>query len=164
MNCTEFNERQWLKELHGSYCVLQLAGGVILGVALWLRHDPQTSNLLEIEFDGAQAPSTFYISTYLIYTIFTVCLCACLCCGKSVGVLREPCDKKSFFCHTQPRSWENRIADILCSFALFPHKHCTLYTQPQNPVQCSYQAVYTTGSNIWSGFQTKGWHKINPGT
>lgn len=47
-------------------CMLQLAGGVILGVALWLRHDPKTSNLLELEFDGAHAPSTFYISMYLI--------------------------------------------------------------------------------------------------
>lgn len=47
-------------------CILQLAGGVILGVALWLRHDPQTSNLLELEFEGAHAPSTFYISTYLV--------------------------------------------------------------------------------------------------
>jgi len=47
-------------------CTLQLAGGVILGVALWLRHDPKTSNLLELELDGAHAPSTFYISTYLI--------------------------------------------------------------------------------------------------
>lgn len=46
-------------------CVLQLAGGLILGVALWLRHDPKTSNLLQLEFDGAQAPNTFYISTYL---------------------------------------------------------------------------------------------------
>lgn len=45
--------------------VLQLAGGLILGVALWLRHDPKTSNLLQLEFDGAQAPNTFYISTYL---------------------------------------------------------------------------------------------------
>ena len=44
-------------------CMLQLAGGVILGVALWLRHDQKTSSLLGIEFEGAQAPSTFYIST-----------------------------------------------------------------------------------------------------
>ncbi|KAI3377249.1 hypothetical protein L3Q82_009153, partial [Scortum barcoo] len=41
--------------------IFWLAGGVILGVALWLRHDPKTSNLLELEFDGAHAPSTFYI-------------------------------------------------------------------------------------------------------
>ncbi|TWW67023.1 CD81 antigen [Takifugu flavidus] len=39
----------------------ELAGGLILGVALWLRHDPKTSNLLQLEFDGAQAPNTFYI-------------------------------------------------------------------------------------------------------
>lgn len=55
--------------------MLQLAGGVILGVALWLRHEPKTSNLLELEFDGAHAPSTFYISMYLICTVSTICLC-----------------------------------------------------------------------------------------
>lgn len=54
--------------------MLQLAGGVILGVALWLRHDPKTGNLLELDFDGTPAPSTFYISMYLICTISTVCL------------------------------------------------------------------------------------------
>lgn len=40
----------------------QLAGGVILGVALWLRHDNQTSSLLLLQFEGQQAPGTFYIS------------------------------------------------------------------------------------------------------
>lgn len=48
--------------------LLQLAGGVILGVALWLRHEPKTSNLLDLQFEGTQAPSTFYISTYCIYS------------------------------------------------------------------------------------------------
>lgn len=43
---------------------LQLTGGVILGVALWLRHDPKISTLLGLEYDGNHAPSTFYISTY----------------------------------------------------------------------------------------------------
>lgn len=55
--------------LMGLLCtvLLQLAGGVILGVALWLRHEPKTSNLLDLQFEGNQAPSTFYISTYCIY-------------------------------------------------------------------------------------------------
>lgn len=55
--------------LMGLLCtvLLQLAGGVILGVALWLRHEPKTSNLLELEFEGTQAPNTFYISMYRIY-------------------------------------------------------------------------------------------------
>lgn len=44
----------------------QLAGGVILGVALWLRHDSQTSNLLMLKFEGHQAPGTFYISEYTV--------------------------------------------------------------------------------------------------
>lgn len=44
------------------FSMFQLTGGVILGVALWLRHDPKTSNLLELEFEGTHPPSTFYIS------------------------------------------------------------------------------------------------------
>ena len=63
------------EELHVLCCVLQLAGGVILGVALWLRHDPKTSNLLVLQIDGNQAPNTFYISTYLIFTTTPLCLC-----------------------------------------------------------------------------------------
>lgn len=39
----------------------QLAGGVILGVALWLRHDPQTTNLLYLELGDRPAPNTFYV-------------------------------------------------------------------------------------------------------
>ncbi|KAF7655687.1 hypothetical protein LDENG_00052450, partial [Lucifuga dentata] len=52
--------------------IFWLAGGVILGVALWLRHDPQTSNLLELKFDGAQAPSTFYISVHILIAVGAV--------------------------------------------------------------------------------------------
>ncbi|KAK2853433.1 hypothetical protein Q5P01_006094 [Channa striata] len=52
--------------------IFWLAGCVILGVALWLRHDPQTSNLLELQFDGAQAPSTFYISVHILIAVGAV--------------------------------------------------------------------------------------------
>ncbi|XP_060898884.1 CD81 protein-like [Labrus mixtus] len=52
--------------------IFWLAGGVILGVALWLRHDPKTSNLLELNFDGAQAPSTFYISVHILIAVGAV--------------------------------------------------------------------------------------------
>ncbi|XP_071377865.1 CD81 antigen-like [Centroberyx affinis] len=52
--------------------IFWLAGGVILGVALWLRHDPQTSNLLEIKVDGTQAPSTFYISVHILIAVGAV--------------------------------------------------------------------------------------------
>ncbi|XP_061819703.1 CD81 antigen-like [Nerophis lumbriciformis] len=52
--------------------IFWLAGCVILGVALWLRHDPQTSSLLEINFDGAQAPSTFYISVHILIAVGAV--------------------------------------------------------------------------------------------
>ncbi|XP_039986108.1 CD81 antigen-like [Xiphias gladius] len=52
--------------------IFWLAGGVILGVALWLRHDPKTSNLLDIEFDGAQAPNTFYISVHILIAVGAV--------------------------------------------------------------------------------------------
>ncbi|XP_022599516.1 CD81 antigen [Seriola dumerili] len=52
--------------------IFWLAGGVILGVALWLRHDPKTSNLLELELDGAQAPNTFYISVHILIAVGAV--------------------------------------------------------------------------------------------
>ncbi|XP_034433712.1 CD81 antigen-like [Hippoglossus hippoglossus] len=52
--------------------IFWLAGGVILGVALWLRHDPKTSNLLELEFEGAHAPSTFYISVHILIAVGAV--------------------------------------------------------------------------------------------
>ncbi|XP_054463631.1 CD81 antigen-like [Anoplopoma fimbria] len=52
--------------------IFWLAGGVILGVALWLRHDPKTSNLLELELDGAHAPSTFYISVHILIAVGAV--------------------------------------------------------------------------------------------
>ncbi|KAK9542522.1 hypothetical protein VZT92_000377 [Zoarces viviparus] len=52
--------------------IFWLAGGVILGVALWLRHDPKTSNLLEVELDGAYAPSTFYISVHILIAVGAV--------------------------------------------------------------------------------------------
>ncbi|XP_072242097.1 CD81 antigen-like [Leuresthes tenuis] len=49
--------------------IFWLAGGVILGVALWLRHDSQTSNLLILQFEGHQAPGTFYISVYILIAV-----------------------------------------------------------------------------------------------
>ncbi|XP_051512367.1 CD81 antigen-like [Myxocyprinus asiaticus] len=52
--------------------IFWLAGGVILGVALWLRHDSQTSNLLMLQFEGNQAPGTFYVSVYVLIAIGAV--------------------------------------------------------------------------------------------
>ncbi|XP_076026100.1 CD81 protein-like [Genypterus blacodes] len=52
--------------------IFWLAGGVILGVALWLRHDSQTSNLLILQFEGNQAPGTFYISVYILIAVGAV--------------------------------------------------------------------------------------------
>lgn len=52
--------------------IFWLAGGVILGVALWLRHDSQTSNLLILQLEGTQAPGTFYISVYVLIAIGAV--------------------------------------------------------------------------------------------
>ncbi|XP_031688809.1 CD81 antigen [Oncorhynchus kisutch] len=52
--------------------VFWLAGGVILGVALWLRHDNQTSSLLMQQFEDQQAPSTFYISVYILIAVGAV--------------------------------------------------------------------------------------------
>ncbi|XP_008308664.1 CD81 protein [Cynoglossus semilaevis] len=52
--------------------IFWLTGGVILGVALWLRHDPKTSNLLELEFEGTHPPSTFYISVHILIAVGAV--------------------------------------------------------------------------------------------
>lgn len=46
--------------------IFWLAGGVILGVGLWMRHDPKTSSLMGLEFEGAQVPSTFYMCVYIM--------------------------------------------------------------------------------------------------
>uniref|UniRef100_A0A7N5JJ32 CD81 molecule n=3 Tax=Boreoeutheria TaxID=1437010 RepID=A0A7N5JJ32_AILME len=50
----------------------QLAGGVILGVALWLRHDPQTTNLLYLELGDRPAPNTFYVGIYILIAVGAV--------------------------------------------------------------------------------------------
>uniref|UniRef100_A0A8C1QZY1 CD81 molecule a n=1 Tax=Cyprinus carpio TaxID=7962 RepID=A0A8C1QZY1_CYPCA len=52
--------------------IFWLAGCVILGVSLWLRHDNKTSSLLELKYDGAEAPSTFYISVYILIAVGAV--------------------------------------------------------------------------------------------
>jgi len=49
-----------------------LAGGVILGVALWLRHDPQTTNLLYLELGDRPAPNTFYVGIYILIAVGAV--------------------------------------------------------------------------------------------
>uniref|UniRef100_A0A8D0YZF6 CD81 molecule n=1 Tax=Sus scrofa TaxID=9823 RepID=A0A8D0YZF6_PIG len=50
----------------------QLAGGVILGVALWLRHDPQTTSLLYLELGDKPAPNTFYVGIYILIAVGAV--------------------------------------------------------------------------------------------
>ncbi|KAF5916844.1 hypothetical protein HPG69_013817 [Diceros bicornis minor] len=52
--------------------VFWLAGGVILGVALWLRHDPQTTNLLHLELGDRPAPNTFYVGIYILIAVGAV--------------------------------------------------------------------------------------------
>ncbi|KAM4720803.1 CD81 antigen [Rhinophrynus dorsalis] len=52
--------------------IFWLAGGVILGVALWLRHEPTTSNLLFQQIGDKQAPGTFYIGIYIIIAVGAV--------------------------------------------------------------------------------------------
>ncbi|XP_062860156.1 CD81 molecule b [Trichomycterus rosablanca] len=52
--------------------IFWLAGGVILGIAVWLRADTQTSNLLMVQFEGSQAPGTFYISVYVLIAVGAV--------------------------------------------------------------------------------------------
>ncbi|KAK2913839.1 hypothetical protein Q8A67_002238 [Cirrhinus molitorella] len=52
--------------------IFWLAGCVILGVSLWLRHDNKTSSLLELKYEGTEAPSTFYISVYILIAVGAV--------------------------------------------------------------------------------------------
>ncbi|KAM8940111.1 CD81 antigen [Pelodytes ibericus] len=52
--------------------IFWLAGGVILGVALWLRHEPKTSNLLIQQIGDKPAPGTFYIGIYIVIAVGAV--------------------------------------------------------------------------------------------
>ncbi|XP_067297014.1 CD81 molecule a [Pseudorasbora parva] len=52
--------------------IFWLAGCVILGVSLWLRHDTKTSSLLDLKFEGTEPPSTFYISIYILIAVGAV--------------------------------------------------------------------------------------------
>ncbi|XP_030057073.1 CD81 antigen [Microcaecilia unicolor] len=52
--------------------IFWLAGGVILGVALWLRHDPQTTGILYLEMEDKAAPSTFFIGIYILIAVGAV--------------------------------------------------------------------------------------------
>uniref|UniRef100_A0A8B9NZY4 CD81 molecule n=1 Tax=Apteryx owenii TaxID=8824 RepID=A0A8B9NZY4_APTOW len=51
---------------------LKLAGGIILGVALWLRHDSQTTNILYLQLGDKQAPNTFYVGIYILIAVGAV--------------------------------------------------------------------------------------------
>ncbi|KAM9494227.1 CD81 molecule a [Clarias gariepinus] len=52
--------------------IFWLAGCVILGVSLWLRHDEKTSSLMGLKFEEEQAPNTFYISVYILIAVGAV--------------------------------------------------------------------------------------------
>ncbi|XP_038620537.1 CD81 antigen [Tachyglossus aculeatus] len=52
--------------------VFWLAGGVILGVALWLRHDSQTSSILYLQLGEKSAPSAFYMGIYILIAVGAV--------------------------------------------------------------------------------------------
>ncbi|KFP81394.1 PREDICTED: CD81 antigen, partial [Acanthisitta chloris] len=49
-----------------------LAGGIILGVALWLRHDSQTTSILYLQLGDKQAPNTFYVGIYILIAVGAV--------------------------------------------------------------------------------------------
>ncbi|XP_017275087.1 CD81 molecule a [Kryptolebias marmoratus] len=49
-----------------------LAGGLILGVALWLRHDKQISSLLEVKLEESQPPSSFFICVHILIAVGAV--------------------------------------------------------------------------------------------
>uniref|UniRef100_A0A803SXE7 CD81 molecule n=1 Tax=Anolis carolinensis TaxID=28377 RepID=A0A803SXE7_ANOCA len=50
----------------------QLAGGIILGVALWLRHDTKTTTILGSTLNDHQAPSTYYVGIYILIAVGAV--------------------------------------------------------------------------------------------
>ncbi|XP_077084814.1 CD81 molecule a [Siphateles boraxobius] len=52
--------------------IFWLAGCVILGVSLWLRHDNKTSSLLDLRFEGTEPPTTFYVSVYILIAVGAV--------------------------------------------------------------------------------------------
>ncbi|XP_043938688.1 CD81 antigen [Protopterus annectens] len=52
--------------------IFWLAGGVILGVALWLRHEPKTTGILDLKFEDKVAPSTFFIGVYILIAVGAV--------------------------------------------------------------------------------------------
>ncbi|XP_051754695.1 CD81 molecule a [Ctenopharyngodon idella] len=52
--------------------IFWLAGCVILGVSLWLRHDTKTSSLLDLRYQDTEPPSTFYISVYILIAVGAV--------------------------------------------------------------------------------------------
>ncbi|XP_053102746.1 CD81 antigen [Hemicordylus capensis] len=52
--------------------VFWLAGGIILGVALWLRHDSQTTTLLGVTLNDSKAPNTFYVGIYILIAVGAV--------------------------------------------------------------------------------------------
>ncbi|KAM4596910.1 CD81 molecule a [Fundulus diaphanus] len=52
--------------------IFWLAGGVVLGVALWLRHDSKITSLLELELNGAHAPTSFYICVHILIAVGAV--------------------------------------------------------------------------------------------
>ncbi|XP_039206659.1 CD81 antigen isoform X2 [Crotalus tigris] len=52
--------------------VFWLAGGIILGVGLWIRHDSQTSVILQSSLEDQSAPNTFYIGIYILIAVGAV--------------------------------------------------------------------------------------------
>ncbi|XP_061466146.1 CD81 antigen [Rhineura floridana] len=52
--------------------VFWLAGGIILGVALWLRHDSQTTTILGSALENQSAPSSFYVGIYILIAVGSV--------------------------------------------------------------------------------------------
>ncbi|KAB5525908.1 hypothetical protein PHYPO_G00145640 [Pangasianodon hypophthalmus] len=52
--------------------IFWLAGCVILGVSLWLRHDEKTSSLLVLKYEDTEAPNTFYVSVYILIAVGAV--------------------------------------------------------------------------------------------
>ncbi|XP_030621801.1 CD81 molecule a [Chanos chanos] len=52
--------------------IFWIAGCLILGFSLWLRHDSQTSSLLELKYDDNSSPNSFSVVVYILIGVGAV--------------------------------------------------------------------------------------------
>lgn len=147
--------------------VLQLTGGVILGVALWLRHDPKISTLLGLEYDGNHAPSTFYISTYSSVSA------SCHVCAHHVMLLsvyesfiypgKISLRFRSHFHFQSPGSWQQKSKRFKTNPAYFPAVvHCYIFSARRFETRRIYLVCATIIGCMWNRCERDS-HRSEPG-